>query len=257
MVAWPVEELCPISVDDPLFNWLWLWAWGFLVVNIRYNELNNRIHVKTNTKNRKIPKHKKNQCKTRLLTSQQRPVAFRARFCQIQRLCKARVRHRRIANRLAGERRLTRSRGHSRPVEQCALFRPVSCVDERYEQWLQANCDNLAGGAGGAATTRRRRKQKADGHAKVASLVQLFKQFVNQSGGANFELLASVLGQFQQAHPKKKRKKKVPRAQPPHTAKASPSQVRASETQTARSQKTAQGRRGCAVLLIKLGLLFC
>ena len=51
------------------------------------------------------------------------------------------------------------------------------------------------------------------GNAKVASLVQMFKEFVNQSGGVNLEPLTTLLEKFQQT-PKKKRKKKVQRTSP-------------------------------------------
>ena len=109
---------------------------------------------------------------------------------------------------------------NSKPVLQCALFRS-ECTDvchdmdntDNYQKWLQENCNNLNGGSAGSAATRRLRKQKAAGNAKVASLVQMFKEFVIQSGGVNLEPLTTLLEKFQQT-PKKKRKKKVPRTSP-------------------------------------------
>ena len=219
LVVWPVVELYPYNVDNPLFNWCWLWVVSYLFINIRYGM---NLLWKSKTKNRKISKRKQIRCKTKLLTSQRRPVAFSARFCRKQRLCKARVKYRRVANTLFAKRLMSQSRKlrHGRPVLRSALFRS-KCADvchdfdtaDTYQQWLQENCNNLVGGSAGSAATRRLRKQKAAGNAKMASLVQMFKEFVNQSGGVNLEPLTSLLEKFQQT-PKKKRKKRVQKTTP-------------------------------------------
>lgn len=79
LVVWPVVELYPWDVDDPLFNWFWLWVLCFLVINFRFGM--NSLW-KSKPKNRKTSKQKQIKCNTKLLTSQRRPVAFRARLCQ-------------------------------------------------------------------------------------------------------------------------------------------------------------------------------
>ena len=75
-------------------------------------------------------------------------------------------------------------------------------------EWMKKNCDRLTGGAGGSAATRRLRKQKTEENTKVASLFQMFKEFVNKSGGADLEPLKGLLAQLNMPKPRKKKRQK-------------------------------------------------
>ena len=49
LVIWPVAELIPVGVEDPLFNWFCLIFWGIFVVNIHFG-MNPPIRVSTTGK---------------------------------------------------------------------------------------------------------------------------------------------------------------------------------------------------------------
>ena len=221
LVVRPVVELNPWSVEDPLFNWVWLFCWGFFVVNIRFG-LNHLIQVYITGKKRKKPK-KTIKHRGYPLTSQPQPVAFGARFCKKRRMRQARMRYRRLARSLAFQSicsRVGRVKT-GRQISRLGLFPPlrkleVDVADSQYQTWMKEHCQDLSGGAGGAAATRRSRKQKAEGGQNVASLVQLFKEFVNRSGGLDLAPLATLLDQFQAGSQRKKKKKTKPK--PPPTA---------------------------------------
>ena len=129
------------------------------------------------------------------LQFQRRPRAFGARRCQNRSLKKARLTHNRIAHSLAAKWINASSPEkfrQKRPGTQIALFSLSSGsnppLDDAYKGWLKDNCDRLTSGAGGAAVTKRLRKQKAEENSKVSSLIQMFKEFVNKSGGCTWNL---------------------------------------------------------------------
>lgn len=217
---WPLLDFIPITDDDPLFNLVWLFSFGFVVVSVRLG-LNDLHGKKLKTKkNVKWKTHKK----TKKFHDLSGILALTARRCGKRRVKKARLRHRHLSRRLACRwlryKTTALARRNRTPTlfgqalrKQQSLVSPDEPAKESldspaYVSWLQRNCSVLAGGSAGSAKTRRLRREKGQATTSVASLVQLFKQFVNTSNGVDLSPIQSLLS----GSTKKKKRKRRPQA---------------------------------------------